>query len=107
MKTIYRVDYSEQTGYYVQVEESVIWRNFFWEKAIVDSDGEVVTKEYALDFKPEDGWRETEREATDLWRVEATRASEAYRALSYALEDMAHGPAPTIPQNRIMMPELK
>ena len=95
MNTIYRVDYSEQTGYYVEVYDGVIRTDQETWESLNGSEKQLAYAE---------GWRESEQEAVDVWRDDLRKQAAAFRQLSIDTYDMASGPAPTIPKEPLMKP---
>jgi hypothetical protein len=102
MTTIYRVEYSETHGYYVsQIAVQASGYGYWRSHAAPDEDTEPTV------FKHSDGWRASEVEAVDQWRQECQESAAAIRVIAVELENIAQGPSPVIPQNRIMKPEMK
>jgi hypothetical protein len=107
MKTIYRVDYSPQIGYYVQTEESVVAYNYkSWAKVSIDDDGETVSCEDESIFNLEDGWRESEEEALEHWRSDGIGYAASLIKLANKIEDIARNRTPIRLTDRIMKPEI-
>jgi hypothetical protein len=99
MASIYRVDYSDSHGFFVNVvNEAVKVNSGTW---AVDGPEE---QRFTID----EGWVSSEVEAVQNWRNEAIEAAKNARIWANTTELIADGPAPvTVPKTSIMKPEFK
>lgn len=98
LMTIYSVQYSEATGFYVDVYENV-------ERDASGNWREVLTRE-GRTFEYDEGWRETEDEAVRFWRDDGILHAENLHAVADELMQVATKRTPTIPTDKIMKPKI-
>ena len=82
--TVYRVDYSDQIGFYIQTHEANLFASSYYE----------------------DGWRDSELDAIEAWRALGKKDARDLRALADAIEIMAERATPKVWSDPIMAPIL-
>lgn len=101
METIYRVEYSEEAGYFVRVLDGVAsWGIGSGAWSVQDR------RSGREPFHYSEGWRSTEEEAIESWREEGRRHAESLRRLAQRVEDVAENKTPVRLPPPVLMPSM-